>query len=611
LEVGEDVVLMVKPSSHARLKDPIGYPDFTLPVSILAQVIESLKVDIVAQTLGNLKIEIAAVASGITIDTNVLNFPSVYPLPADQVSSLQQVTIQNIAAGLVFNVCVTDITATINIANFPSVYPLPTDQVSSLQQVTIQNIAAGLVFDVNIAQITASINIANWPATYPLPSDQVSSLQQVTIQNVAAGLYIPINIAKVTADLNIANFPSEYPLPADQVSSLQNVTIQNVAAGLYIPVNIAKATATVDTNAVISGVVAGVYVPITIHSVEAGVVFDVNISNVAEGVVVNVNVTGTPTVNIQTSSGANIVIDKLTQDAYTERQSTLANNGDTPAMAAYNLTNKRGKFFPRGCRGFIRHIRIYCDNTDTVAHTFTIKVSPMPGMGPLITKTLSVAAGSSAAWRSVTVNMFWNYDSMFIWVASDSDSYGRLGYDTGAPYDYYVSTDEVTWTFGSYRYWFQVSLSGETVGDIPVSGTVNTIEVPSVSSVIDSGAKRVNGNTTVSLISISGSGVIEGLMHKVWVAAGAPGSHNDWMQFVVDGTVYELNLAYLADFVNYRTDTFSPFSITVYDDTNKVWGVALNKPIKFQRSFEFRVRNNALSGNDFHAKCVVLAHVLR
>jgi len=61
--------------------DPTGYPDFTLPVSIIAQIIETLKVDIVAQTLATLKIDIAAqtldqldvniAAQAVTLDVNI------------------------------------------------------------------------------------------------------------------------------------------------------------------------------------------------------------------------------------------------------------------------------------------------------------------------------------------------------------------------------------------------------------------------------------------------------------------------------------------------------------------------------------------------------------
>jgi hypothetical protein len=497
------------------LSDPVGAPDFTLPVSILAQVIESLKVDIAAQTLSTLKIEISAVKTGLVIETNVANFPSVYPLP----------------------------------------------------------------------------------------SDQVSALQQITIQNVAAGLYIPINIAQVSTALNISNFPSTYPLPDTQVSSLQNVTIQNVAAGLYIPINIAQVSTTINTEDTIVGVAAGVYIPITIHDIESGVVFDVNVTNVQSDVVFNVNITGTPTVNIQTSGGANIIIDKLTQSAYTERQSTLANNGATATMTLSNLTIKRGKFFPRGCRGFIKSIDVYCNNADTASHTFTIKISPMPGMGPVATFTLSVEGDSGDAWRSVTVGRFWNYDSLFIWVMSDSNSYGGLGYDTGEPYDYYASADEVSWAFGSFRYWFRVNMAGETVGDLPVSGTVNTIEVPASATFMQGSEKLVPNDTETSLVTVYGSGsIVE--MGVVFYTATAPGGAVMYLLYAyADGQLAGIWTNVVATQSSTATSGRCPVGIFVQRsaDTTLVFWI----PLKFRRSFELRCKQTTGSSCTAYGRVIV------
>jgi hypothetical protein len=522
--------------------DPTGAPDFTLPVSILAQVIESLRVDIAAQSIPTLNINIAGISQGITVTTTVSNMPSSFPLPSDQVSALQQVTIQNVAAGLVFNV--------------------------------------------NVSHIDAVLNINNWPSVYPLPPDQISTLQQITIQNVAAGLLIPIDIKQVTAQLNISNFPSSYPLPDTQVSALQQITIQNVAAGLYIPINIAKADATVNSNATISGVVAGVYIPITIHNIESGVVFDVNVTNVQSGVVFNVNITGTPTVNIQTSGGANIVIDKLTQGAYTERQSTLANNGATATMASQCLYYKRGKFFPRGCRGFIRSIEIYCDNAGSASHTFTIKISPMPGMGPIATFTLSVPAYSGAAWRAVTVGRFWNYDSLFIWVSSDDDAYGRLGFDTDAPSDYYQSTDEVSWVPYGYRFWFRVNMAGETVGDLPVSGTVNTIAIPSVSAIMKMGGVSIPVGVETSVVKVNGCGECDMMICEV---AAASYSHQTYFFVYCDGQ-HALTLSPIDLYLWGFTASSPGFSLLKYT-TNGDCYFAVTKKLCFRRSLEVTAKN--------------------
>jgi hypothetical protein len=210
--------------------------------------------------------------------------------------------------------------------------------------------------------------------------------------------------------------------------------------------------------------------------------------------------------NIKTSSGVNIIIDKLTQDAFYERRSTLSNNGTTASLLANNYTNRRGKFFPRGCRGFINTIDVYCDNTSTASQNLTIKISPFPNLGPVLTFTLTIPASASADWRSVTVRRMWNYDSMFIWIRSDYDAYGRIGYDTGTPYDYCYSTDEITWIPDAYRLWIRVNMVGQTIGDVPVSGTINTIEVPITSSGANSGSVNVPAGGTVDVLRVNESG---------------------------------------------------------------------------------------------------------
>jgi hypothetical protein len=223
-------------------------------------------------------------------------------------------------------------------------------------------------------------------------------------------------------------------------------------------------------------------VPITIHSVESGVVFNIDITKVESGVTFNVNVTGTPTVNIQTSGGANIVIDKLTQGAYTERQTTLINdNGVSPPTAPpYYLTGTvyRGKFFPRGCRGEIRAVSIYCMRTGT--GTLTLSMSPRPGMGPIASVTIT--PGSSWDWAVGWIHAHWNYDSLFIWVSACSSDVS-YGYDATAPLDMYRSDDSgATWYWTEFRLFIRVAMASLTVGDLPVSGTVNTIEIPALSS---------------------------------------------------------------------------------------------------------------------------------
>jgi hypothetical protein len=223
-------------------------------------------------------------------------------------------------------------------------------------------------------------------------------------------------------------------------------------------------------------------------------------------VTLNVSITGTPTVNIQTSGGANIIIDKLTQGAYTERRSQLANNGTSALFITSTGSTRYGKFFPRGCRGFIGTVDVYCYDGGTGGGTITVYVSPCPGMGPVYSADVSVPSGALALWRSASFNRHWNYDSMFIWVYGSSANM-MIGYDTGAPQDAFYSADGgVSWSADGKRLWVRLNLSGETVGDLPVSGTVNTIGVPSSVTSTPSGFVTIPAGEMVNLFTFYGAG---------------------------------------------------------------------------------------------------------
>jgi len=444
------------------LADPVGAPDFTLPVSILAQIIESLKVDIVAQSIPKLQINIAGISSGIVFNvaqsgTWTINIGA----PLDSSGNLKT----SIQSSVTLNINITNCQVTLNVNVINSKLDVNITNTSLNVNVTNSTLTVTVsgTVNVNITNSQLNVNVTNTSITVSIgaPLDASGNLK-TSIQS-SVTLNVNINNCTVTLNVNVTN------------SSL-NVNVTNTSLNVYV------------TNSSLTVTVSGTV--------------NVNVTNST----LTVTISGTPTVNIQTSGGANIVIDKLTQGAYTERRSDIYNHGATATMVANNYTYKRGKFFPRGCRGFLHRVWVYCDNTDTAAHTLTVKFSPAPGMGAVYTVSASVAAGSSASWRYIDVKKFWNYDSMFIWARFDNDTYGRLGYDTGTPYDYYYSTDEATWTPDSYRYWIYVTISGETVGDLPVSGTVNTIGVPALSSKYAVSSAYVPQNTETTVLTVNGAG---------------------------------------------------------------------------------------------------------
>jgi hypothetical protein len=204
------------------------------------------------------------------------------------------------------------------------------------------------------------------------------------------------------------------------------------------------------------------------------------------GITGTVTVSGAVTVSgpvtISTVAADNIIIDKLTVGAYTERRTTLSNNGTTASFSPCSGVYRYGKFFPRGCRGFISTVDVHCQDAGSSGGTITVYLKPFVGGGYIYSASITVPAGGNADWRSATFNTMWEYDSMFIFVFTSSDDI-QVGLDSGTPYDYYLSSDSgSTWGIQPFRFWFRVALQGATAGDVPVSGTVNAIMIPSIAS---------------------------------------------------------------------------------------------------------------------------------
>jgi len=189
-------------------------------------------------------------------------------------------------------------------------------------------------------------------------------------------------------------------------------------------------------------------------------------------------------VTISTVGATNIVLDLLTQGAYTERRSTLSNDagsGGTQEQVDVGANYYEGKFFPRGCRGFIHRIFWYAKNDSGSDQTITFGFAIKPSMGELFTVSTVLPDGATLAWQSITVNLPWNYDSLFIYMKR----YIWNTSDGVTPYDRYVTSDGgVTWAPTNHRDYYQVEINAQTVGDVPVSGTVNNIEIPNSASVI-------------------------------------------------------------------------------------------------------------------------------
>jgi hypothetical protein len=479
--------------------DPVGAPDFTLPVSIIAQVIPQLDVNIAAQSIPTLNINIASIASGVVFN----------------VAQSGAWTVNAAQTG----------TWTINIGQ-------PLDASGNLKT-SIQT------------SVTLNVNIVG------------STTLNINISSISSGVTFNVNITGSTT-LNI------------NISSITSGVVFNVAQSGSWTVNVSNTSFNVNvTNSSLTVTVSGTV--------------NVNVTNSS----LTVTISGTPTINVQTSSGANIIIDKLTQGAYTENRCTLSNNGATASWEAPSGNERRGKFFPRGCRGFLKSVDVYCKNpSPTTSGAITVYISPHPAMGPVASSSISLGVSAAEDWRSVTFNRMWNYDSMFVFaVCSGSAVYG---YDAGTPYDGYASSDAgASWSADNCRRWFRLSLTGETVGDLPVSGTINTIEVPNASTRLSSGAVSVPSGSETSLLTVAGSGKL--IEARISLNVSTPPSSSVYynMYIYCDGSLaYQTSNLFITQS---ETATSGRSAIGEFVQAGGITYMNVRVPLEFRRSIELRV----------------------
>ena len=387
--------------------------------------------------------------------------------------------------------------------------------------------------------------------------------------------------------------------------SLSALNVNLTGSEVTLNVNIESQTATLNVNiesqtAALDVWLTGSEITLDVNIASQTAALNVNIESQTTTIDVNIassvtlNVTGSVTVtsgtvNVQTSGGANIVIDKLTQDAFTPRRVDYFNHGASATMTAITNTTYRGKWFPRGCRGYLDNVQVYCDNPDTSDHTITVYLAPQMGMAPIYSAAITVPAGASADWRFAHFRLMWNYDSMFVYVIADNASYPRIGYDTGTPIDAYHSTDLETWTFSSRRYWIKLGCVGLTVGDLPVSGTVNTIQVPNVTTAMSTDVVTVSAGGTRVLAEIAGAGELALL--KVYT--NYTGMH---FNVYVDGELVRYSLTSYtfmpatvhADEENYQSRTVTA---TRYNTTLNAYVVEFTVPLPFKRSLRVEAHN--------------------
>jgi hypothetical protein len=230
------------------------------------------------------------------------------------------------------------------------------------------------------------------------------------------------------------------------------------------------------------------------------------------------------------------------------------------------------------------------NGTDTI----TLAYTPQPGMGPILTSTIT--PGTSWGWCGNALDYFWNYDSCFIYVLACGPSVS-FAYDVSEPYDGRGSPNGgQTWMRWDARLWVRLALTMETVGDLPVSGTINTIAVPNLTSGKSSGLITVPaggtyymevagaGSLLIAYFFVTTSAATQYLKPSILCdgaeALPAIGTFNTWKSYLVE-------LAH------------SDIYIGQWNTTDNWYTLVVALPLKFRRSLKVGLKNDGTS--DYYA----------
>jgi hypothetical protein len=166
-----------------------------------------------------------------------------------------------------------------------------------------------------------------------------------------------------------------------------------------------------------------------------------------------------------------------------------------------------------------------------------VYLKPTLRSGPVLSLTVTVPAGQDG-WVTHSVLENWNYDSCIIILGSvttDLDIY----YDTVSPdFDAYLMSDLLTVSSQQdRRYHLRLEMGALTVGDVPVSGIINNVQIPNVSNMVaPTGDQEVAGGATKEWLDVYGMGTLQWLVLRMYSSASSNQSPaNTKLHIYVDG----------------------------------------------------------------------------
>ena len=621
------------------------YPDYTKPITITGVTIETLPIDIKAQTIGNIAIDIAAITSTANLNIDIKAVSDTLPvanlgvfvnpgfeegkrgwwlygieiciddkqqhtggyslkvgsleyafqmldpcLRGDRVKTLSvayRCSVSGASKGVIqltYGDGTTDNTmlspAAAETWYVTDITFNPAKQIIGIALYSLCAAGEYLWFDTLALSLYEVVDAVNVTVNVDITAQTVGNINiDIAAQTVGN---INVNIAASAVTLNVAIQSSAVTLDINIVSSAVTLNIKT-AVGEHVDTDIVSSvTLNVD---IVAQTVGNISIDIAAQTVG-----NINVNIAAQAANVNVDIKAqTVDLNVKTSGGVNLVIDKLTQTAYVEDRRTLENNGTTAIWVNRTGDNRAGKFFPRGCRGFIETIGVYCKDAGAAGGTITVYISPHPSMGYIASADVTVPAEGPADWRSATFNRMWNYDSMFIFYV-DSTADIKDARDSEEKPDWFDSADAgATWTAANYRGWVRAVMKAMTVGDLPVSGTVNTIEIPSVVATRQNPSLTVPAGQTVYDTIQEGAGRVLIVYFRAGTAAARDGLVPRILCDGVSVLPFNSNFTWWHDYI--ISETCPGITFTKWDEANNRYVICVTVPYPFKRSLQIGYYN--------------------
>jgi len=521
-----------------------GYPDWHRAVDIAAQTIPHVDTDIVAQTVSKLAVDIAAQSlSQVAVDIASQTVPKLaVDIAAQTIDKLNV----DVAAQTISKLAV-DIVA----------QSLPQVAVDVAAQ-TISKLAVDIAAQ-SLPQV--AIDVAAQTVSKLAVDIVAQSLPQVAV-DVAAQ-----TVSKLAVDIVAQSLPQvAVDIAAQTVSKLAvDIAAQSLP---QVAVNIAAQT------------IANLAVDIAAQTIDK-----LNIDITAQSLPSLLS-------NIKTADGINIIIDKLTQAAYHSRAETFYPGGQTGDPTLFRDADNFGIYYRRGCRGHLDRLEIYLKNTTTVDKTVNFALKENPDGGIILDNIAVTQSPGVTGWVQVDVRRFWPYDSLFIY---NKDPYSpdlQVGYwDTGEPDGFWMYATE-RWAYNWQRMAYRIWITALSVGDLPVSGTVSSVLLPSSSLGSRSESVVVGPKATATLIDFYGQG--RNHLILLW-------SRIEKMEFSI---FIDENEVYLVPF-----GPISPYNlyiyfsapgqgiglqVTKYDTAGNNFAIMITTPLEFK----YRLKINAYNPED-------------